>query len=359
MKRLKYLEIIFLSLLVGIFFVYCNTKGSETNPSEDNKNNPQTKIYNITQIKINGNSSNNNDNLSVDYLTLKDGYVKLNSAKETGITYITEDQLEALNRVNFYRHIAGVNEVKLDGKINNIAIFHSLYYQNNINSEPSSKDFPHIETNKEDSNYRGMYLADRFDSEGIDRANNWVFEGIAFTKDAKSAIDQLMNSIYHRIPLLQPNVTKIGYSNGGNGGYSNGNAVDVINYLSPGLDGNKIAYYPADGQVDVLKSFVPSTEDPNPLSEDENDLVGSPISVHFQLPTVPHVMKNVSAKLIDENNKEVEIYILSPENDENLYSELFIIPKDSLDSETLYTVTVKATYGSTTFNRTWSFVTGL
>src|SRR5262245_51195367 len=98
------------------------------------------------------------------------------------------------------------------------------------------------------------------------------------TGNLVGAVDGWMASLFHRIPLLDPKLTKVGlgFAKGGkNGGFF---VVDSISGRD-GEEGTKPVLYPVDAQKDVPLKFGPEYPEPIPASKENS--AGYPVTVIF------------------------------------------------------------------------------
>src|SRR3989344_3252622 len=258
----------------------------------------------------------------------------------------TEKSLEekVVDRINFYRKIAGLDSVALDPEISKACKAHADYMvMNNITSLTHG-----LMVHDEDPKLPG------YTKEGAQAGSLGTISFI----EPLSCVDELMGTFYHRPSLIDPRSKEIGV------GYVNNKAhrssyqysgwFVVICLRKPGkplpkLTAEKLlVIYPAPNQKDVPTRFT--RELPNPLESDEDGRAGFPITLTWYTNYVP---KFVSAELKDRRNKNVELLISSPENPLNAEGKdeptICLIPKDPLKGNTTYTVNVSCE----NFLKTW------
>ena len=124
----------------------------------------------------------------------------------------TPEQLKALDRINYYRALAGVPPAHLDPALMQSASSHANYVKLNgwgeTHNESAGKP-----------GFTGADMQDRADHFGY---KGWVNEDMSSIGEPVGAVDGLMNTVSHRTPILEPAYTDIGY------GFATGkNAVDV------------------------------------------------------------------------------------------------------------------------------------
>lgn len=193
--------------------------------------------------------------------------------------------------------------------------------------------------------------------------------------DAADSIDMWIGTVYHRFPLLQYNIDRIGFA------YDEGPEADVIvldmgSLEEPRLAENENRYrwicWPPDGMKGVPRVFS-FTEHPNPLEdvgldfEDQRD-TGYPVSLQLsrgaamQLKGASlslYVAKKVAGSF--NEGDPVACWIHTP--DEPLLkrmedrSVLFAIPKEHLKSNTTF-LAVARLEGLSSAPIKWTFTTG-
>lgn len=245
----------------------------------------------------------------------------------------TAEQLEALDYLNSIRAKMGLSEVKLNPYLNESAQNHSDYL--NINGAPFKSLDIHLETEGK-LGYTGVSVTERVRATGFYEQSGYSFdEGISSHTGLIAAIDMFLNSAYHRMALIDPNLKEIGF------GSSSGGVV-INYYLSTGWY-SKPVVYPYEGQDNAEVEFIGNHETPNPL--ERYDLFKSGGVVSF-LP--PEIVDKYTFRMIDSKGNEVPCYVGD-------FAMLFAFPKELLKYDETYTVTV----GYDDKVKTWSFKTKL
>lgn len=208
--------------------------------------------------------------------------------------------------------------------------------------------------NKHDTGTRGMSAHKEYPSlkgyttEGEDAAQSSV---IAYTKPF-GAIQSWLATFYHRIPLLQPTLKEIGIGYYEKDGYGV-SLVDCISGTKGPILINTI-YYPSENQKNVPVAM--SREIPNPTGT--NSTCGFPITIYF---TRKHQhITNVTFKLTDNKNNEIYCFISTPEKPATYFSQwnsICAIPKQPLEYNTTYTVTMTCMVSGEMRTKTYSFTT--
>jgi uncharacterized protein YkwD len=117
--------------------------------------------------------------------------------------------------------------------------------------------------------------------------------------------------------------------------------------------------YPVPGQTRVSLWF-PGNETPDPLPQTKDKLAGYPITLIFPQQTR---VEDVVAHLSDKEERDIPIWLSSPENPANpqvpgsQHSTICLIAKKPLRPNTRYHVVVSATVNGAAWSAKWSFTT--
>jgi uncharacterized protein YkwD len=244
-----------------------------------------------------------------------------------------------LEQVKGYRKEAGLEPVALDAALTKNCQAHADYLARNA-GDPGIQG---LGAHDEDPKLPGYSVA----GHQAGRASD-----IYFGPDPEAAVDFWMASLFHRVPLLAPELKRIGYAVAGAGG----ERVAVLNVHSGHGIGRPV-FCPADGQKDVPLAYHPG-ERPDPIPESKGKKAGYPISVGFPAGAA---VKDAAAKLLDADGKEVSIWLSSPEQsvDTGLQrNTACLVAQEPLRPKTTYTVTVRARLDGEEWKKTWSFTTG-
>jgi hypothetical protein len=170
----------------------------------------------------------------------------------------SEAQKQAFARVNEIRASAGLPDFEMLDTINAAAQSHAEYFANNQAAYGSGLS-PHNEDPSFPDGFTGVNFFDRMPTAGF--TGQAFFEVMAFSNNPDAAIDLWLNSVFHRVPLIHPNSTQMGY--GGASG-TNG-AADVIDFgAGASTDPNQIIVFPPPDATDAVGSFNIFQEGPNP-----------------------------------------------------------------------------------------------
>lgn len=247
----------------------------------------------------------------------------------------------ALERVNHHRKLAGLDPVVLDPAISKGCAAHAEYLVKNAGQSSTQG----LGAHNEDPKLPG------YTKEG-ERAGH--ASDIFFGKEGAEAVEGWMATLFHRVPVLEPYLRKIGY---GSAKDSKGDVTVVLDVLSGTGSGKRIPLiaYPADKQKDVPLEFGGEIPDPVPDASDKH--VGYPVTVSFS--DGPPV-KEAQALLKTDAGKTVEFWMSTPEKPANATYQrntICLMSKQPLEPGTTYTVTVAAKLGGKPWTRTWTFTT--
>jgi hypothetical protein len=248
---------------------------------------------------------------------------------------------KAVERLNEFRKIAGLPAVTLDPALSKGCQAHANYLLKNID-QPSTQG---LGAHDEDPKLPG------YTEEGAKAGKSSDIHFI----DPVTSVDGWMATPYHRFPLVDPTLQRVGI------GYVQVNKyswICVMDVLS-GKGGNTTksswpVCYPADKQKDVPLLF--GGENPNPIPSDPDGQAGYTISVTFE-PGTPVKHATYSLK---KDKTEVACWWASPEkpSDKRFQrNSIWIMSKDPLEAGTTYTVTVSAKVGGKNWTKSWTFTT--
>src|SRR5262245_26882541 len=174
------------------------------------------------------------------------------------------DAAKVVDRINVYRKAAGLEPVALDPALSKGCAAHAAYLVTNVD-HPSTQG---LGLHSEDAKLPG------YSKEG-ERAGkaSVIFLG----REGEQAVDGWIGSLFHRIPLLQSRLRKIGYGAARGGPAKVTVVLDATNGLAPVKD-STVVVYPAEDQKEVPLSLVPEIPDPVP---DSVGTSGYPVTAIF------------------------------------------------------------------------------
>lgn len=246
----------------------------------------------------------------------------------------------ALDRLNAYRTMASVPELRLDYELSRGCQLHADYLKlNSIDLRIVG-----LEAHGENPQFPG------YTSQGDAAGHSSViYQGVM----PREAIDNWMCTLYHRLGLLDPNLLAVGF--GSNGGYQ---VMDVVRgriglpYAVAG-----VALCPPPGMADAPREY--RHEIPHPIPGDEE--LGVPITVEF-FGGIGGSILNPEVQLTDlAADEAVACYLQWPGQPylpEWDYERLIVlIPRQPLAAARSYRVSVSAWVDGTPWRAEWDFTT--
>ncbi|MFQ6115395.1 MAG: CAP domain-containing protein, partial [bacterium] len=255
-------------------------------------------------------------------------------------------QRAALNKVNYFRRMVGLPEVEMNEALNIAAQAHAEYlFLNNVTGMYGG----HSEQDTANG-FTGEKPWDRARHFGYKSLR--VAECISYVGDPNKAVVGWVNSVYHRFPIIDPDLIEVGY-----GMVHEGEAkFDVMDFgfAMPHSSGEPILIkYPFSNQKEVPVGF--GGEIPNPVPT-KAESVGYPITMQFKNLDTPEVLRY---SLTNSDGEQIDCWLLTPESDPNSYlrSEIAIIPKSVLNRGETYTVSVALNAKEKLYEESWNFTT--
>jgi hypothetical protein len=245
----------------------------------------------------------------------------------------TPDQ-HVLKIINAYRKAAGLPAVALDAKLSKGCMQHA----DDMLQTRGTDAMAGLNAHTERMNLPGATPEGAACGKAAD-----LFPGVA---DFTLAVDGWMAGIYHRRPILDPGLVKIGF------GYAklpDGTYMTALMFDQPpqAKTGWPVAY-PADKQTGVPLEY--GNEIPNPVPKGRG---GYPITLQF--PPFDKITK-VTATLTDDKGTAIDIYLSDPEHPATSFGQygvISVIPKARLRPATTYSVAVGATWNGK--HQTWKW----
>jgi len=177
------------------------------------------------------------------------------------------------------------------------------------------------------------------------------YEIMTFIADPEAAVHGWAETLYHRIPIVDPNSFETGY------GRATGNdaACDTMDFSGGGeADKDLDAIYPFDGQVGVGVSWD-GHENPQPPVPPTGYPSGPIITI--TAPTGVD-LQVTSHQLLGPDDQEIEIMATGTMDSDMLSRTTAIYAHDPLQNFTTYTVKMSGTRSGASWERSWSFTTG-
>jgi len=246
-----------------------------------------------------------------------------------------------LDAVNAHREKAGLGKVKLSAPLSRACDLHALYLSKNEVKGLSGHD--------EDPKAAG------YTEEGAKAGKRSVISPFAPHESPFEAVESLMATLYHRVSLLQPELSEVGI---GWAFRRDGLGHLVIDVATLGLKTDLKLYpvvYPVNGQKDVPTDFgLGARETPNPIPGD-GTVGGYPITIQLVERRKPY---DIEAKLY-VGTQEVDCWLSTPaapaREDWPQPGVTSLIPVQKLKPDTTYIVKFREKTGS--LEKEWTFTT--
>jgi cysteine-rich repeat protein len=186
-----------------------------------------------------------------------------------------QSAIDAMHAINAARALADDPGVPLQSQAVTSAQNHASYYANNAGAYSSGLS-PHNEDPNFPNGFTGVQFFDRMSAVGAGPA---MFETMAFVGDPTSAVDEWLNTVFHRIPILHPNLGSFGYGLS----TANGRSNDVADYSSgAAADASAVIVWPPPNATNIPGSFDTRFEGPSPTPPPGGGTTTGPlISVFF------------------------------------------------------------------------------
>lgn len=252
---------------------------------------------------------------------------------------------QALSLVNAVRAQAGLPPVHLDDRLTASAASHTYYWLFN-NLSPSVADLGIHRETPGLLGYSGVDSAVRAQHFGYPASP--TAEDITHRTSAVAAVHDWVNSVFHRFPILRPDLQAIGYAQAQAGPIT---MQDMeFGYSQPA--GAAPVAFPAAGQADVPVRFV-DNELPDPVPSGGQRTTGYPVTVTFGAADSVTLSSFI---LSGPDGAPLEAHVLAPApSTENSAS---LLPSRPLLPDTAYTARIDATVDGTPYVQSWRFTTG-
>jgi uncharacterized protein YkwD len=252
----------------------------------------------------------------------------------------------ALAALNAARALAGLAPVTLDDRIVEGATSHAYWWLFNL-ALPQVKGLGIHREVTGTPGFTGLSMRDRATTFGYPQAS--MAEDITHRGNPEGAISDWVDSVYHRFPIMRPDLEAIGFGLAIGGGLP----IEVMDmgYRRELGDPNEQVVFPAAGQTKVSTVFL-GNELPDPVPAGGKYPTGYPITVNYNPNVNVHVLES---SLTDASGAAVDSYTIAPSTaDENVYT---ILPKQPLKPGMTYHVHVAVSIQGARATRDWSFTT--
>ena len=279
------------------------------------------------------------------YLTKDEGAAAQAAKQTVDLDQAAVDrQTVALATVNRYRQLAGLNPVTSSSIIHQSALAHAFYTFFN-GALPGIRD---LGIHKEESGGQG-YVGDNV----LSRAQHFGYpqrsmaEVITHRNDAAAAVNDWIDSVYHRIPLMRADLLELGYGDA----YLGPMTVQVMDMSYRESATGRVIVYPVANQMNVPTAFN-GNEIPDP-APNANYPIGYPVTATFDR----NARVTIGAfHLRDPSGADLAGVTLQPSaaDMENSFGYLANVP---LRPGTTYTADLSYTLNGVAGHKTWRFTT--
>ncbi len=173
-----------------------------------------------------------------------------------------------------------------------------------------------------------------------------------FGNNPTAAVPNWIDTVFHRIPLLDPWTVDMGY-----GGATGCDAIDIGRGMSTAAT-KTVVVYPYDGQTDVPPSFS-GLEGPTPPAPSGGFPSAYPINIYAQnLAVTTHVLTKdgdstpIDHLWLDKNSSQISAGL------QGYFYDTAFMYGAPFANNTKYHVQIVGTYSGGTLNESWSFTTG-
>jgi cysteine-rich repeat protein len=254
-------------------------------------------------------------------------------------------QVEAFQLVNAIRASAGLPGQQLIPSLNQAAQAHADYHA--LNGDDTGN--AHTE-NPNSPGFTGVNFFDRMGAAGFN--GQPFFEVMAFFNSPEPAVGIWLNSVFHRVPIIHPNSTQMGYG----GASGNGGSADVIDFgAGASEDATQVVLFPPPNATGVTGSFNRFQEGPNPPAPPGGGATTGPI-----VSVAADADLNITSAEILQGNTVLPVTLVGPNTAGvgAFMSGTFAFYADGpAPSGTTFTARINGTVGGQAFSREWSFTT--
>jgi Cysteine-rich secretory protein family len=256
---------------------------------------------------------------------------------------LAADRKAALDTVNAVRAAAGAPALREDPALAEAAQAHAYFYLFNASQQQVSG----TGVVSEDASLPGFTGA-----RSIDRDRHFGFGGARGVELANhvltpvGSVQSSVDSVFHRLPLLDREVVAAGYGAARVGPI----AISVVDLGTGPAGAGDPVIYPADGQTGVPPAFV-GNEVPDPLPQGAVTPTGYPVTLQIG---GAQQLSVTTGRLLGPDGKEVPSYTLPPGTQLGS-SQWALVAKRPLAPGGRYTVEVSGTVDGKDFSKRWSF----
>jgi uncharacterized protein YkwD len=263
----------------------------------------------------------------------------------------SDEEINALNTVNTLRAAAGATCLTLDLNIGKAARAHCAYYALNKDSAPECVISPHYEV-AGCAGYTGSTPSERMRAAGF-ASGGGGGEVMAFMENPVRAVQTWVDSVWHRIPILDTATTVMGYGSA--------EGCDTIDFgPNRRREALSLVAYPYAGQIGVTTAFDGRNEGPMPPAPTTGWPSANPISLYGQqlLITEHQLFVDGDDTPLEHTWLDPTSPILPADQQSLLRNVVFMYANQPYLPNTTYRVKIVGTYAGGDLLREWTFTTG-
>ena len=261
-------------------------------------------------------------------------------------------EINALNMVNTLRAASGSGCVTLDLNIGKAAAAHCAYYALNKDTAPECTINPHYEV-PGCPGFTGTTPTERMRAAGFESGAGSGGEVMAFHNDPTQAVQSWVDSVWHRIPILDPATTVLGYGSA--------EGCDSVAFgPNRRREALSLVAYPYAGQIGVTTAFDGRYEGPMPPPPATGWPSANPISLYGQqlVVTEHQLFVDGDPTPLDHTWLDPTSPILPEDQQSLLRNVVFMYANQPYLPDTTYRVRIAGTYAGGELLREWTFTTG-
>ncbi len=244
--------------------------------------------------------------------------------EEQAIAY-SEEQLEALIEINQFRQANGLEELVFNKNLTASANAHAIYMNAN-NIDISSIEEASEEIEKE--NYTGKTPTTRARVQGY----NGILineKSIRSSASVSDVVEQMLNSPYMKIMLLDAHIKDFGYATNGSYHTLNVGRIETTE--------NILSVYPHNGATDIDTHWI-SLEKETIDFEISNSQTGNLIILSYYTDIELENIEVNQLQITNMSGQDITYNLKSQLNDERLAASVVAIPDEKLEANTTYII---------------------
>jgi uncharacterized protein YkwD len=261
----------------------------------------------------------------------------------------SDKAIQAWTTLNQTRLAAGVGCMNMVTALNTSALAHCNYNAANAKNQTCTSD-PHGEM-MSCTGFTGATAQAREVAAGYPQALAYTEVATTFGNNPVAAVPGWIDTVWHRIPLLDPWTVDMGY-----GGAVGCDVIDIGRGMST-VPANTVVVYPYNGQTDVPPTFS-GLEGPAPPPPPDGWPSAYPISIYAQrLSVTEHVLTKdgdntpIDHLWLDANSSQVSSGL------KGYFTDTAFLYGAPFELSTKYHVKIVGTHTGGALNAEWTFTT--